>query len=157
MIQCQNCGQVNSAESNFCRSCGIRFTNQPNPNKKDYEYSPPGPYSWKTDEFQATKPNAQKTEQKTRVKPLVNQQVPPVNANYQQPLVQQPQQPGYLNANYRCPRCGTHYLPIVERRISTAGWIVFSLLLIFTFIFFWIGFLMKEEVRICPVCRAKIG
>ena len=31
---------------------------------------------------------------------------------------------------YRCPNCGTSALPVIERRISTAGWIVFSLLLL---------------------------
>lgn len=154
MIHCQNCGQTNTAESNFCRSCGLRLTNQPKSNENKYEYSPPGPYSWKTDEFQVSKSNAQKTEQQARVQPTQNQ-MPMMNQNYPQPLIHQ--QHGQLNANYHCPRCGSHYLPIVERRISTAGWIVFSVLLVFTFIFFWIGLLMKEEVRICPVCRAKVG
>ncbi len=155
MIQCQNCGQGNGDESNFCRSCGLRFTNQPPPaTENNYEYSPPRPYSWKTDEFQVSKPDVQKTEQKTRVQPLASQ-MPLANQNYApQNLVYQ--QPGQLNANYHCPHCGSHYLPIVERKISTAGWIVFSVLLVFTFIFFWIGLLMKEEVRICPVCRARV-
>lgn len=154
MIHCQNCGQTNSPESNFCRSCGNRFTNQPNPAQNNYEYSPPRPYSWKTDEFQAPRPNAQKTEQKTQVPPLANQ-IPPINQNFPQHLIYQ--QPGQLNANYHCPRCGSQYLPVVERRVSTAGWIVFSVLLIFTLFFFWIGLLIKEEVRVCPVCRAKVG
>jgi len=156
MIQCQNCGQINGDESNFCRSCGLRFTNQPPPATEiNYEYSPPRPYSWKTDEFQVSKPDVLKTEQKTRIQPPVNQ-MPLAAKNYSpQNLVHQ--QPGQLDVNYRCPRCGSHYLPIVERKISTAGWIVFSVLLVFTFIFFWIGLLMKEEVRVCPVCRAKVG
>ena len=154
MIHCQNCGQTNSAESNFCRSCGIRFTNQPKPAQTNYEYSPPGPYSWKTDEFQVSKPNVQKIEQKTQIPPSANQ-IPPINQNFPQPLIHQ--QPGQLNANYHCPRCGSHYLPVVERRVSTAGWIVFSVFLIFTLFFFWIGLLIKEDVRVCPACRAKVG
>lgn len=155
MIQCQNCGQENSGESNFCRSCGIRFTNQPNAPENNYQYSSPRPYSWQTDEFQVSKSDARKTEQKTRVQPVANQ-MPTINQNYA-PKHLVYQQPGQLDANYRCPRCGSHYLPIVERKISTAGWIVFSVLLIFTFIFFWVGLLMKEDVRVCPVCRAKVG
>jgi hypothetical protein len=43
----------------------------------------------------------------------------------------------------------------MEKRVSTAGWIVFSVLLVFTLIFFWIGLLMKENVAVCPVCRAR--
>ena len=64
---------------------------------------------------------------------------------------------GFIAHNYRCPNCGTTTLPITERRISTAGWITFSLLLVFTFIFFWIGLLMKENVSVCPVCRARLS
>jgi DNA-directed RNA polymerase subunit RPC12/RpoP len=154
MIHCQNCGQENSAESNFCRSCGLRFTNQPNALENNYEYTPPRPYSWKTDEFQVSKSDARKTEQKSRVQPFGNQMSA---ANNFAPQHLAYQRPGQLDANYRCPRCGSHYLPIVERKISTAGWIVFSVLLIFTFIFFWVGLLMKEDVRVCPVCRAKVS
>jgi hypothetical protein len=46
---------------------------------------------------------------------------------------------------------------VIERRVSTAGWIVFSVLLVFTLIFFWIGLLMKEDVSVCPVCRNRIN
>ncbi len=156
MIQCQNCGQLNGDESNFCRSCGLRFTNQPpTATGSDYEYAPPRPYSWKTDEFQISKPDVQKTRQKTHVQPPAAQMPLPAQNFAPQSLAYQ--QPGQLDRNYHCPRCGSQYLPIVERKISTAGWIVFSVLLVFTFIFFWIGLLMKEEVRVCPVCRAKVG
>ena len=31
-----------------------------------------------------------------------------------------------MNYNYRCPRCGTHNFPLMTRKISTAGWIVFA-------------------------------
>jgi len=65
--------------------------------------------------------------------------------------------PQHLTQNYRCPNCGTNAYPVTERRISTAGWVVFSLLLVFTFVFFWIGLLMKENVSVCPVCRAKLA
>jgi DNA-directed RNA polymerase subunit RPC12/RpoP len=58
---------------------------------------------------------------------------------------------------YRCPHCGTQNLPIITRKISTPGWIVFAVLLFFTLIFFWIGLLMKEDVRICPVCGLRVG
>jgi hypothetical protein len=155
MIQCQNCGKGNAVESNFCRSCGVRFGYQSKAVESNYEYAPPGPYSWKTDEFQVSKPDAQKTAQRDRIQPLVNQMPLPGQNYAPQHLVSR--QPGQLDINYHCPRCGSHYLPIVERKISTTGWVVFSVLLVFTFIFFWIGLLMKEEVRICPVCRAKVG
>jgi hypothetical protein len=48
-------------------------------------------------------------------------------------------------------------MPIIERRVSTAGWIVFSVLLVFTLIFFWIGLCMREDVAVCPVCRSRLN
>jgi DNA-directed RNA polymerase subunit RPC12/RpoP len=76
-----------------------------------------------------------------------------------QPFYQAGQYSPYqaLDINYRCPRCGTPYLPVMERRVSTAGWVVFSVLLVFTLIFFWVGLLMKEDVAVCPVCRARLN
>ncbi|MEO7673307.1 MAG: LITAF-like zinc ribbon domain-containing protein [Pyrinomonadaceae bacterium] len=153
MIQCSKCGQANAEESQFCRFCGIKFPN-PEPYQPDqYTYEAPRPYSWKTDEYQ--------TQSEPRVKPRVAptqpsdpQQTTNPFANAQPLAYGAPQ---YLAQNYRCPNCGTTALPITERRISTAGWVTFSLLLVFTFIFFWIGLLMKENVSICPVCRIKLN
>ncbi len=64
--------------------------------------------------------------------------------------------PGVVGG-YRCPHCGSNYPPIAEKRISTEGWIVFAALLVFCLPLFWIGLLMKEDLRICPVCRARLA
>lgn len=155
MIQCQQCGQVNSPESNFCRGCGVRFTmpqQQPqSQNPTNYEYAPPRPYSWKTDEFQ-TNAEARKP-LNSGVNPLVNQ--PPLTSQHNSQLAYQQPQP--MAHGYRCPNCGSNYLPISERRVSTAGWITFAVLLVTTGIFFWIGLLIREDVSICPVCKRKVG
>lgn len=158
MIHCQNCGQTNSPASNFCRSCGVRFAAPPVPQYDNnnnygnsYENSPPRPYAWKTDEYQ-TQNEPRKAKTINQVQPLATPFTPPVNPNAQTLVYQRPT--GVMH-NYHCPRCGANALPVIERRVSTAGWIVFALLLIFTWIFFWIGLLLKEEVRVCPVCRAK--
>ncbi len=153
MIQCQKCGQGNSEQSQFCRFCGTKFqTQEPSP-RSDYNYEAPRPYAWKTDEYQ--------TQSEPRVKPRIAP-TQPINPQpgtspfgNAQPLAYSG--PQYMAQNYRCPNCGTTALPIIERRISTAGWVTFSLLLVFTFIFFWIGLLMKENVSICPVCRVKLS
>ena len=147
MIQCQQCGRENADQTQFCRYCGNKLgAAEPMPHKQqgDYQFAPPRPYSWKTDEYQ--------TQADRRVRPSAGSQpsfpaVAPLAYNA----------PRFMGANYRCPNCGTTTLPITERRISTAGWIVFSLLLVFTIIFFWIGLLMKQEVSICPVCRAALS
>lgn len=155
MIQCQNCGQQNAPESNFCRSCGTRFIAPQMPqNGNNYEYAPPRPYAWKTDEYQ-TQTEARKTKTINRVQPLLGQPPIPAAANSAQSLAYQ--QPGQLSPGYRCPRCASQYLPRIQRKISTAGWIVFAILLVTFFPLFWIGFLMKEEIRVCPVCNIRVS
>jgi DNA-directed RNA polymerase subunit RPC12/RpoP len=110
------------------------------------------PYSWQTDEFQTRS-------DRRGARPTV-EHLPGANQHAQFP---QPPQglivntPRDLTGNYRCPNCGTHYLPVIERRVSTAGWITFSLLLVFTIVFFWIGLLMKEDVSVCPVCKYRLN
>lgn len=151
MIQCSQCLQGNADQVQFCRFCGHRLTapqhfEQP----QDYQKTPPRPYAWKTDEYQ--------TQSDRRIRNAAGTQ--PLNAGGFPASTARPlayAAPQHMAANYRCPNCGTSTLPIVERRISTAGWITFALLLVFTFIFFWIGLLMKENVTICPVCRATLG
>lgn len=161
MTPCQNCGKLNKGETNFCRFCGTKFVYQQRVSENPYTYSAPRPYAWKTDEFQ-TQTEPRPTERtRSNTEPFN-----PNNPNYQPAsLAHQQNQYGSqltpanyaFDANYHCPRCGSSYLPVFERRISTAGWIVFSCLLVFTVIFFWIGLLMKENVAICPVCRSKVS
>lgn len=150
MIQCQNCGKSNTSESQFCRFCGNRMMIR---QQEDYNSSAPRPYAWKTDEYQ--------TQAEGRVRPAVNA---PLQFPQQPPFpVAQPvaalayRGPQDMTGNYRCPFCGTNYLPVMQKRISTAGWITFGILLVFTFVFFWIGLLMKEEVPVCPVCKRQVA
>nr|AUN37236.1 hypothetical protein [uncultured bacterium] len=51
----------------------------------------------------------------------------------------------------------TQTMPRIERRISTAGWITFAVLLVFFFPLFWIGLLIKEDVPVCSNCLSKVG
>jgi hypothetical protein len=154
MIQCQNCGQVNAQASNFCRFCGTKFLFNQISNNTDFEQAPRRPYSWSTDEFQVADAPKQKPRQINQVQPLGNQIsfVPP----RPQPLVYQKPQPQNLAYNLYCPRCASQVIRY-ERKISTAGWIVFAALLITFFPLFWIGLLIKENVRVCQVCNYKIG
>ena len=112
------------------------------------------PYSWQTDEFQT------KTGTRNQgARPTV-EHVPSTSYRPQYPAGPQGlivNTPRDLTGNYRCPNCGTHYLPVIERRVSTAGWITFALLLVFTIIFFWIGLLMREDVSVCPVCKYRLN
>ena len=154
MIQCTNCGQVNTDTSNFCRFCGTKFPQNQVSNGTGYEYSPPRPYSWKTDEFQVAENKKQRTQQINQVQPLAdtfaaNQPPRP------QPLAHQ--HPQNLAYGYHCPRCSSQLLPKAVKRVSTAGWITFAVLMVVFFPLFWIGLLIKEDVRMCPVCNLRIS
>ncbi len=153
MIQCDKCGRDNADQTQFCRFCGTRLPAvqayaQQRSSSSESTYAPPRPYAWKTDEYQT---QTEARERPDAVSPFGDQG----QTGYGQPLAHAPY--SYMGANYRCPKCGTTTLPITERRISTAGWITFACLLVFTVIFFWIGLLMKQDVSVCPVCRATLG
>lgn len=153
MIQCQNCGQVNSQASNFCRFCGISFLQAQNPKPTGYEFVPPRPYVWKTDEFQISEAQVRKNKTINQVQPLSGQFAPMQNTVA--PPAFRPQQ--NIAYDYRCPRCANQLFPKVVRKISTAGWVVFAVLMVAFFPLFWIGLLIKEDVRVCSVCNARIG
>ena len=150
MVLCQNCGKANSPESQFCRFCGARIVVR---HAVQQEYHQPRPYAWKTDEFQ-TQNEARVAQTADHVMTPSQQMMP--RQNYA-PAMMSYNGPQDMSGQYRCPHCGTNYLPLIERRISPAGWITFSLLLVFTLIFFWVGLLMKENVAICPVCRYRVN
>lgn len=147
MIYCANCRQTNDDGTNFCRSCGHRLAlPQAQQPQENYDNTP-RPYMWKTDEFQVNPPNQ-------RTPPM--KQFPVTPPPYQQQALGHVQNSQFV-AGYRCPRCGTQNLPYVTRQISTAGWITFAVLLVTTFIFFWIGLLLKEDVKVCPMCGYKFN
>jgi rubrerythrin len=136
-VRCENCGNVSSAETNFCRFCGTRFTLQQQ--SRSYDFAPPRPYAWKTDEFQT------QTEARKTLDGYSNAQADVLAYRENSPIA----------IAYRCPNCMGQFLPQIERRISTTGWIVFSVLLVMFFPLFWVGFLIKEDVRVCPSCKAR--
>lgn len=149
MIQCEKCLQGNAEQTQFCRFCGNRLTLPHASSQQDYQVAPPRPYAWKTDEYQTQSEPRVRHQSGTQPIYPSGDQYAPQHLAYNAPR--------YMASNYRCPNCGTTVLPITERRISTAGWITFALLLVFTFIFFWVGLLMKQDVSVCPVCRATLS
>lgn len=66
--------------------------------------------------------------------------------------------PAYVSPQagvFHCPVCGTTAPPVVTKKISNEGWIVFAAMIIFCFPLFFIGLLMKQDVRVCSVCNAQ--
>ena len=105
--------------------------------QQNYEYGNPRPYAWKTDEYQTHADARQRVGQPAGG--------PLAAAN-----------PAYISSNYRCPNCMSQFLPRIEKRISRNGWIVFAVLLVVFFPLFWVGFLIKEDVHVCPSCNTRV-
>jgi hypothetical protein len=61
------------------------------------------------------------------------------------------------SGQYRFPYCGTNSPPFIISKISSGGWVVFALMLLFCFPLFWIGLLMKDHHQICAQCRVRLN
>lgn len=57
------------------------------------------------------------------------------------------------HASFRCPACGYVGNAMIVEKVSTAGWVVLVLLVLFCFPLFWIGLLMKDRHAQCPNCH----
>jgi hypothetical protein len=55
-----------------------------------------------------------------------------------------------------CHVCGSDAPPIYTSQISAGGWIVMVVMLVFCWPLFWIGLLMKEDVKKCSECGARL-
>jgi hypothetical protein len=127
-INCQNCGQPNADVARICRYCGTQL--QPGAPPTDYAAPQQQAGFVPTHEWASSAPLPA---------------APPASQTA-------------LNAeHFRCPFCQTTQPPIVAKRISTAGWIVFAALLIVCLPLFFIGLLIKEEYRMCSWCRAALS
>lgn len=58
---------------------------------------------------------------------------------------------------FRCPHCGSPEPAVRQRKVSTAGWVVFSLLLVFCFPLCFLGLLITEESLQCGMCGTRLG
>ncbi len=163
-MHCRQCGKANTERSNFCRYCGTKFgpsvrpPARPDVPPQDYpqrqqdlpiEQRTPRPYAWKTDELEFKESSARQTSQ------IEDMAIQPAFGDRQmtRPLAGQTG----LAEGYRCPRCGAESLPYTTRKVSSAGWIVFAVLLVFFFPLFWVGLLMKEDVLVCPACDCRVN
>jgi DNA-directed RNA polymerase subunit RPC12/RpoP len=58
---------------------------------------------------------------------------------------------------FQCRYCGTTEPPYYSSQISSEGWVVFALMLVFCLPLFWIGLLITEERRHCYDCGARLS
>jgi len=61
------------------------------------------------------------------------------------------------SVGFECPFCHSRNPPIVHSKVSTAGWVIFVLLLLSCFPLCIIGLMMKEQFRVCESCGIKLG
>lgn len=64
---------------------------------------------------------------------------------------------GYGMSYVRCPFCQTAAPPAIKSRTSTAGWLTFGGLLVFFPPMCWIGFLIRENYKVCSVCTRRLN
>lgn len=60
------------------------------------------------------------------------------------------------SAGTRCRVCSYTGPPFVRDKVSTAGWVVFTILLLTTVFLFWIGLLIRENTFHCRGCGARL-
>lgn len=83
------------------------------------------------------------------------QQVPQLPNAAQVPAAAPPAYAGFM-----CPFCRNQAPPIIEKKVSSNGWVIFVLLLLFCLPLCWLPFVLdgcKEETRRCSSCGTKLG
>jgi hypothetical protein len=61
---------------------------------------------------------------------------------------------------FTCPFCHFQGPPIIEKKVSSNGWIIFVLLLLFCLPLCWLPFVIdgcKEETRTCSSCHTRLS
>ena len=65
--------------------------------------------------------------------------------------------PVATNPTFRCPYCGSNALPVVRKKVSTAGWAVFIALLFVCFLFAPLALSIREDRTYCRSCGLGLG
>lgn len=130
---CQSCGQPNADIARHCRYCGNLLQPAHDATRTGYAEppTPQGSYTPSHD-WASSAP------------------LPPAPPTYAVPQTQ-------TGAAFRCPYCQATAPPVVGRRISTGGWIVFAALLVFCLPLCFFGLFIKEEYPMCSWCRASLS
>lgn len=147
MIACGNCKQLNQDNVRACRFCGTNLlygtpVAAPQRPNTQPDYVPP-PRGW--------------AEPQPPPAPRPTPQPPPVAPMVPYPPQHFPQPPIMPPAGYHCPRCHSPHLPHLVSKMSQEGLIVMIVMIFLCLPLFWIGFLIKENSRVCPNCGLKVG
>jgi len=173
VIYCSSCRGPLYPNANTCNHCGAHVPMTPyqsvfaqdNQAPPQYQQRPPAP----PQQQYPSAPQQQVTNylQQPYHQPYQQQYPQQYPQQYMgQPVVQQTygQPATVVNIvnqtpipTYFCPRCQCPTIPRYQQRISTGGWVVFALLLVFFFPLFWIGLLIKETFVSCGRCGFRMS
>ena len=78
------------------------------------------------------------------------------NAGYYAQATPAPPPNQFPGGRFQCPYCQSHHPPKMQSEVSTAGWVVFGVLLVTTCIFCWVGFLIRDKFRVCSHCGIRL-
>jgi hypothetical protein len=151
---CQSCAFENPKDSRFCRRCGIAIQSQTaSPSQEKFTYDPPDPYSWKEDDVNDVDDRGvrQRSAPPETLPPPIRVGVPQRNGDVHVTGILAPQHQGIM-----CPQCGGQMALSPVKKVSSSGWIVFVILLIFFFPLAWVGLLIKKNVYFCLSCNTII-
>ena len=88
-------------------------------------------------------------------------QAPPAQQARQWPAPPQSAASGPAgNFGFMCPFCRYQGPPVIQQQVSSGGWILFVILLLFCLPLCWLPFVMdgcKDEIRKCASCGARLG
>ena len=133
---CTSCGADNGT-GRFCVKCGTPL--------------PLAAESWRASSELNQRPS-------TKIDDRPPAYVPPSINAYQPPApMTSTHHHQFGNVAFKCPYCQSQSPPIQKQKISTAGWILFVVLLLACFPLCWIGLLMKEDYRACSFCGLNLG
>lgn len=137
---CPRCGTSNAMSASTCTYC-----------QTPYPY--PAPSSPPAQQMQPAQPlPPQSQPQQPPSQPFTQSLQGVVIQNILQPQYPQP-------SGYACPNCHNIIIPIQQAKISTAGWVIFFVLLLtcYGIVLCWIGFLLKQYSTHCPRCGIKLA
>ncbi|TYQ14642.1 UNVERIFIED_CONTAM: lipopolysaccharide-induced tumor necrosis factor-alpha factor [Acetivibrio alkalicellulosi] len=61
---------------------------------------------------------------------------------------------------FKCVHCSSEEYPIIKKKISGSGWVLFIVLILFCIPLCWLPFVIdscKEEEMYCKGCGIKLG
>jgi hypothetical protein len=147
--RCPFCNELIQAAAKKCKHCG-EWLDAAQGGEKPQSKAPSGPVDL----------SSYVTPGSTLPVPVLQPQQPDSAFNFDSPNqpVASGQELAAESSGFHCPFCKTTSRPIVKSQVSTAGWIMFILLLVLLcWPLCWIGLFIKEDYRVCSACGIKLG